>query len=102
MYNIFIIWKLHLSYRMKNTLKNISRPLNKIYNKKGILWFMRCDYFLIIFTFICIICLICSLILYCSEAGSAIIEAYTEMVLTEFKNIKIKYHVTSKIIFIYE
>ena len=91
-YNIFIIWKLHLSYRMKNTLKNISIPLNEIYNKKGILWFMRFDYFLIIYTFICIICSIFGSKVYCSEAGTAI-KTYTEIVLTEFKNIKINDHI---------
>ncbi len=96
MYNIFIIWKLYLSYRMKNTLKKISMPLNEIYNKKGILWFMRCDYFLIIYTFICIIFLIFALLCYCSEAGTYYIETYTESVLTKFKGIEIKEHVLPK------
>ena len=94
MYNIFIIWKLHLSYRMKNTLKKISMPLNEIYNKKGILWFMRCDYFLIIFTFICIIFLIFALLCYYSEAGTDYIQ--TTSVLIEFKGIEIKEHVLPK------
>ena len=94
-YNIVIIWKLHLSYRMKNTLKNISKPLNEIYNKKGILWFMRCDYFLIIYTFIFITCSIFSLIFYYSEAGTSITQI-NEIVLTEFKNIKIKEHLLPK------
>ena len=94
-YNIVIIWKLHLSYRMKNTLKNISKPLNEIYNKKGILWFMRCDYFFIIYTFIVITYLIFSLIFYYSEAGTSITQI-NEIVLTEFKNIKMKEHVLPK------
>ena len=93
-YNIFIIWKLYLSYRMKNTLKKISMPLNEIYNKKGILWFMRCDYFLIIYTFICIIFLIFALLCYYSEAGTDYIQ--TTSVLIEFKGIEIKEHVLPK------
>ena len=74
-YDIVIIYKLYLSYRIK---------------RKKTTWFMRCDYVLIIFIFFYLVFLVFIIYLYFLKAGGDVITLKErEIILTKFRDIEI-------------
>ena len=88
-YGSLLIYKLIISNKIKNVIKNISYPLSEIYYFKKVPWYIRCDYVLIFFAFFSMIYLIIFISLYFYYAGNAIenIDKINELI--QFNNIKI-------------
>ena len=87
LYNIFIVWKLYLSYRIKNILKKISNPFKDIITKKVFFGIWKCDYIIIIF--IEIIDLIIYLIIKFTKNNNDIEKTEPQNYLINFKGINI-------------
>ena len=89
LYGSILIYKLIIEIKLRSLIINLTYPLNELYNQKKTPWFIRCNYVLIVFTFLFDFYLILLVVFYSIYAGNEIskLDKFNELI--SFNNIDI-------------